>query len=272
MTQDKVLSTTVVYTVDPSAIPYSNCEAGVFIELLESKLGLSAKLPDVDLSRMQQLGMKTSDLDLNELYSAIFKSDEPRISFTNGKYTDGSSGDYIISHAIMGSENIAVEVQGETEICEKVCSIIYDSFSSAAGLKSNWSTVQSQIAMKSYRTRTESFIGNSTNMLLNPIISRIFDENLEMGAKFGAKMMSRSKYDEFEPAQDVVSIWSLNEVNVRVSTFNKTTGRNESANINIDVRAKDDIGRGVVIVHSELPYEDHLSFTDMLRTSLSDDS
>lgn len=272
MTKDKMLATTIIYTIDPVALSYSNCDVAVFIELLSSKLGLSVKLPDVDMDRMNSLGMNTHEIDLIKIYSAIFKSEEPRISFRNGSFSENSSVDYTITQVVLSSENLAVEVKAETDVCEKVCSIVYDAFCSASELKSNWNSIQPYIAMKSFRTKTESFIGNNANKLLNPVVAEVLGDNLEGGLSFGSKMMARSKYDSFKPERDVVAIWNLNEINIRVSIFSKVTGRNEISTINMDVRAKDDIGRGVLVIQSEMPYEDHLAFTEALRHSLSEQS
>lgn len=269
MIKDKILSTSVIYVMDPTALPYANVSAAKFISLMQEELGLSPKLPDVDMNKIRSFGISSESIDIVNLFDNIFKSDEPRIIFKDGKYRNNNDNDTLIKSVVMSSEHIALEVNKSTEEAERICKIVYNLFCTSGEFNFTWEKAQDSVALKSYRTKTESFLGANANALISAKLTEAINNNLDSGIMLGPKMISRSKYDDFQPSSNVVSIWNLNQFSIRFSIFNKTTGRTESSDIDIDVRAKDDIGRGVVVISSELSYEDHIAFTSLLRENLN---
>ena len=105
--------------------------------------------------------------------------------------------------------------------------------------------------------------------LVNANFAEYMTAQMNDGEQVGARMSAYSRYDDFKPSNDLVASWSFDDLVLKTHVFNKTTGRPETSSIRISTRTKDERGRGIVEISSQLPFDDHARFIQALVESLN---
>ncbi len=264
-------STSVVCTIAPRMLPFEHVDVNRLEAALHETYHLRYRRPTPgNLGVLMSLGLDTSKLTDENVMMLAAKAPEPRLVFENGRYPTGQSRFVAIEEVLFSRENIAAKVSGITALAELVIAEAFDIFWQASGAVKEWGSpeVQEQLQMISYQTSTKVDFEGDVRKIMNKSVCDYLDGALSGPDGLGAKMTSCSRYDAFKPSANLVSSWTFDELYFRVHTFNSVTGRSETSLVHIDTQTRDEHGRGIALVTTELPFDDHSAFVDSLISAV----
>ena len=259
-----IQSTTVVYTVHPSILPFSLVDPQRLVLLIHQRFGLNFRHPEYT-SSLKNLGIDPSNITEEGILQFLFRGSKPQISFENGRYSTGP--DFIlIEDLAFGRETIAATVKGITDVAELVISESFSIFWEAAGAPKRWDNRETQknIQLVSYRSVTDVELGFPSEMLLNIKLKEFLDSEIPKKCGIGVSMLPYSSYDKFSPNPNAVATWSFDRQIINVHVFDPINGINNTAQIDIDVTARGNRGRGVIELTTELPLDLHVKLAEQI--------
>ena len=217
--------------------------------------------------------MNPAKLDVLEQLKFLLNRDRPTVEFENGRFPVGPSNFVPITRLVFSGEMILAGVVGHTAVAELLVSESFEALWKAAGASKRWEDedVQHNIEMRSYGSATKVDLGFDPMQFLAPGVREYLEETIVNGEDpLGAAMGRRSAYDAFAPSKEVVCSLSLDELDFNVRTFNKRTGRSDELTVRFSVRTRDEAGRGVLTVITELPIDEHVRFVHGLVEAVAD--
>lgn len=259
-------TTTVTYTVNPQILPFPLVDPQQLKALLTQKYRLRYKPPAIDPVELQSLGIDATNLTEERLMSMALSMKSPTLLFVNGRYPTGPNTFVAIEEVAFTDEKISATVNGVSEVAEVVIADAFNLFWDSTGTARRWDTkeTQDEVQLKSHRTTTTVDLGADARNVLNPSVRRFLDDNVDRGEKFAPRMIAKSRYDSFKPSDHIISTWSLEELVTNVHAFDTTTGRPETSTLRFKTMTRDERGRGIIRVSSELPFDDHLKLIEAI--------
>lgn len=265
-----IVKSEVFLTMNPRLLPLRLVDPNKLSQILKDKYMLSFDPPDYDAETIQRLGIDPRTLSDENLLAITLRPPHSQANFKDGRFP-ASPRDFVdINRLGFSRENILVDVAGRTDVAEVVIAEVFEILWEASGVIKPWDSpeVQDNIQLKAYGTQTKVALGADANTLINNLVVKYLDESINKGKKFGASMGSYSSYDDFEADQTKTCVWTLDELKIKVHCLSQITGRLETADICFNVTTKDEQGRGIVDVSTQLPFDIHVRFVQDLVTSL----
>ena len=118
---------------------------------------------------------------------------------------------------------------------------------------------------KSFAYHTKTNLGGNLLYVFNEGVRQYLQN---AASDLGPQMTGLSAYDGFGPSSNVHTVLTLDELHFRASMFNLLTGRADSALLRLSVANKDEQGRGIIDVISQLPFDKHVEFLGGLIAAL----
>lgn len=248
----------VAFTIDPVMLPYSQMDFTLFRESLARAYNSKFKLPD--LSHLQKaLGTK-SLLAITEDQAAqlLLGLNDPTLIFENGRFPVSRNEVVTIPTIRLDDESVHVAVEGVSKIAELVVAEVVEAVWASTGVEKRWDEVKQHIQLVKYGTATKVDLGFPAERFLHPTLRRFFDEHVIGGQKFAAAMGALSARDSFGPSPSAEAIYNLDELHVNFHRFDSLTGRYERTALRFSTVTKDDARTGVVVISSQLPFDQHV--------------
>lgn len=261
-----VESTSVTYTFNPKILPFSLVDPKKLSENLKGKYKLRFKRPAIDPNVMKQLGIDPSNVTEDVMFTLLIDTEDPRLIFENGRYPTGPNSFVPIETVAFTDQNVLAKVSGVTEVAQVVIEDSFNLFWEASGGAKRWHSddIQDNVHLVSFRTTTKADVAGNVRGLLNGGLCDYLDKNVAKEVCLGARMSAYSRYEDFKPSENLAATWSFDELSIQVHVFNTITGRSETSVINIDTRFKDERGRGIVEITTDLPFDDHVKLVEAL--------
>ena len=133
----------------------------------------------------------------------------------------------------------------------------------------SWEEIEKNLQKKTFGTSTRVRLGFPPSQLLSPDFGKFIDEQVIAGPRYGRMMASRSDRDDFGPPQNSEESWFVDELQVMVSRYDKTSRTHENEIFRIGVGRKDFQGTDVVDIDSHLEFEEHVKFVEALIKQVS---
>lgn len=255
-------STEAFFIIAPTMLPYKQVVPERLFSILNGMYRLRFQTPESIVQAIREFSIDPSRLDLMGQLRFVLNSDDPTPVFDNGRFPVGTDDLVPISRLAFTGESILAGVSGHTEIAELLVAEAFEALWRAAGATKRWEDrdVQDSIQLKSYGTATKVNLGFDPMQLLSSNVREYFKLRILGEERLGAAMVARSSNDNFEVSHDVVCALSFDELHLKVRTFNQRTGRPDDATIKFSVRTRDEAGRGIIVIVTELSIEKHIDF------------
>jgi len=259
--------TETVVTLDRDILPYRVVDAGTLVGLLVSRFRLKLKSPEGLAEVMQQRGAEQARLGTEGVVKFLLSQEPVMLVFEDGRFPLEGGNFVAINSLVFATEHILANVSGHTAIGEVLVAEAFEALWEAAGGIKRWESrdVQDRIQLKSFGTVTKVDLGFNPLRLLAGDALAYFNQTIVEGPeRLGAAMVARSAYDNFAAPSDVACTLTLDELHLKVSVFDTRTGRQETARVRFSVASKDEQGRGIIDIVTELPLDKHVQFVQGL--------
>ena len=238
-------------------MPYRKVDGHKLASVLSERYGLSLVTPNF-LQQLEKVQARPSTEE-GGFVNLVMQRESPSLEFTGGRFPTGRASFIDIINLSFNEEIILAEVGGLTEVAETLIAETFEAIWRASGAARSWQSkeVQDNVQMKSFGTHTKVNLGFSPMKLFSKNIEEYLRESIK---EYGPSMIAVSKYDNFAPSHNVHAVLSLDELHFRVNVFNVVTGRAQSSIVRFSIVTKDEQGRGIIDVTSELPFDRHVAF------------
>ena len=208
-------------------------------------------------------------MNFTERLTAAWALPDANVEFMDGRLTT-QYGFVPIRSIYIDFEKIIVRVQGITSLAEAVAYEMIELLWRSAGVERKYSEIEESVRIKSYATSTNVDFGTSANHFLAESLQNLLADSFNQGGRFAGSFGPRSHRHDFEPAKNIASSVTLDELHLQVAQFDLDTGGTYTGMLRLSVAAKDDHGTGRIRAASHLPYEEHVQLLDALRVALLD--
>jgi hypothetical protein len=174
----------------------------------------------------------------------------------------------LISEISLNSQRVAARVSGTTTEAFHVCKLVLVALWASSDAEAEWEELALGVKRASYQTSTISRLPINMKNFFNPALTDFLDS--PDAKKFASQMGLRDLDPEaaqFSPNDFAVST-TMREVDIRLARFNVKTGFHEQSVLNIIPDSVWDSNVGALKISSELPYEDHVEYVNLLAKSL----
>ena len=267
-----IVDTSVTYVLSPALLPFGQLDGAKLKELLHTQYRLSFQPPEISLQQLGHLGVDPKRVTEDALFSYLLSLNEPQLIFRGGRYPTGPNAFVPIESLSFTSESIKARVAGVTDVADVVVADGFNLFWQAVGSPKKWDSAETRdlIQLVWYSTTTKADLGVAAERLLAPKLAAYLNNQLNDDTRLAARMSAYSRYDGFKPSQEVVATWSFDDITIQVHAFNRRTGRSETSKVGITTTTKDERGRGIVRIESQLAFDEHARFIQAIAESLRD--
>ena len=267
-----IVHSMVRITMHPNLLPYHIVNHDSFLDLVKNRFRLQLGRQGLGL---ENLPVDTNTLTDNQLVGLQMKrisaGEDTHISFWKGRFPLGPGNRFAGVNAVAFSrEQINVDVNDRSDIAEVIVAEMFEILWQSAGEAKVWNDpdVIKGIQAKGYVTCTKVNLGVAANELLDPKLAQFLKENIDAGEQFGPRMMRRTALDNFAPSNSSTNLWTFDHLVLKVHSQDKISGVGESSNIDFDVTARHEVGRGILDLETEMPFDDHVEFTRQLLAAV----
>lgn len=259
-------STEAMVTIDPKLLPYKKVNGQQLADEITQKYQLVLETPDI-VNQLIRVNAPNIPTDMGGRIELAMEQDSVSVEFVQGRFPTGGPDFVDINSLSFGSESIQANVSGLTDVAETLIAEAFEALWRASGAFKSWSSkdVSERIQMKTFATNTKTDFKKD--------LTSLFDESvryyLQSSANnLGPHMIGLSTHNGFGPSTQVKTVLTLDELHFRASTFNLLTGRSQIALLRFSVRTRDEQGRGIIDVMSQLPFDKHVEFLSGLIEAL----
>jgi hypothetical protein len=258
----------ITYIFRARALPFRQMDPQAFTQALREAYGLTLGRLDLSPLLTQIPREELARLSEREMLEHLVRTEGGQLTLTNGKFTQRNDF-YAINIVNIDFESIQVQVAGPTVVAEAVAQDVAEMVWAAVGVTKQWPAIESNLMLIGYGTSTRVNLPGGSHLLLNPGLWAFLQGNLNEGPAF-AKDLAATPAPAPGAAQtdQVVGVPTLDSVEIRIGILNLTTGSEEPASLEFDVRARSDHGSGRVRVTTQLAYERHVELLGALVEAL----
>lgn len=267
--EEAVLATTT-YVINPYWLPREYADLTSLVKELDEKLGL-----EVDDTEIKPFLAKAGNISGISPYDAlrILLDQNKTLAFKNGMLRfDNPVRTTPIPRVYFTTEKVSVTVVGSTTEAEWIAQKVVEELWFACGRQRAWNEIQSDagsVQMVGYQTVTRAHLGVNLEDLFSTNFRKFLDEVVEDPGSLG-KAMGLHTLDKTlqlsERQEAVLVVPQIHRIEIRVTVFNKLTGRYEDCDLSFDVSARNAMHQGVVTVSSELNDVNHTKLLNHLRS------
>lgn len=151
-------------------------------------------------------------------------------------------------------ESFAAAVIGSTTESTWVAQQVAEQLWAATGAERKWSELSNAVQRIGYKTTTKVRLGTSMENFFLPEFRDFVTEHIEASGSLGTRMGAQPFDKERAEAAttDTLTTADIHRIDMRVSHFNKISGRSEECDLVLNVTVRDDARRGMITVTSEL--------------------
>ena len=249
------------------SLPFAQTNAGHFIQTLKKELSLDPT---------SSLGNFLSRVDLSEI--SLKQLDD--LIPINMEFEDGSlkikrdgKEDYIqIPAASFSAPSVLnVSVYGNSADAEAVLGKVYECLNSAAGLNRQWAEGKKTIGFQKHTTISLETL----NCGLGNVLSKGLADSLIGAFKDESGLLANIGSLQIDPEtlkphpKKYIGAVKLEELQITVTRIDPTSGSTDKSTLRVSPHTKVDAGRGTYTVASALPYDEHIEFVKLLKSSLA---
>jgi hypothetical protein len=254
------------YTLDPSAIPLSELDAGEFCESLNRTFGL--ELAPIDYGPLLNVIPRDQLLAMDEaaVLQKLITVRGSVLKFENGRFP--LRNDFVpIRSMDVNFESVIVRVGGVTEVAEAVAQDVVDLMWKLSGSTKRWKDLESAVLLVGYATATRVQLSFPAEQLVSAALMDTLSGNLTQGINVAKRIGYETGPAKKGFSDNFVAIATLEDLTLEVSKFNPATGASNQSNLRFSVTARNDHGTGRIRVVSELKYEDHIALLNEIMSA-----
>jgi hypothetical protein len=253
------------YIVDPIAVPMLHANMQDFIERLDKRFRL--RFDDSDFRSLPSAG----EPNHAELMRLAAERNNPW-RFKDGMLRLEAPPRHtpVLSVSIT-YESFAAAVIGSTTESTWVAQQVAEQLWAATGAERKWSEFSNAVQRIGYKTTTKVRLGTVVENFFVPEFRDFITQHIEASGSLGTRMGAQPFDKERAEAvtTDTLIRVDIHRIEMRVSQFNKISGRSEECELVLDVGVRDDARRGVITFTSELDSLAHTELITKLRDALS---
>lgn len=237
----------IIYTIDPSWLPYELVDLDQFVSTLHELYGLKHKQKD---------GSEPTN-PLEALLQRQERADY--LEFDGGQFRISNREIIRIRAVRLTSESLHIILLGDGSIAEVIAADVIEALWQCAGTSKPWSEIKGAVQKISYGTATKVNLGIPLEEFLNPELVRFFDEQCLSGEKYALHMAPAFSIHNFQPSERLSSAYVVDDLNLLFNLQDPVSGESYRAKFQFQVTAKGEYGSGLCRVVSEMPYETHVN-------------
>jgi len=170
----------------------------------------------------------------------------------------------------IGGQRLSVIVAGTTAearwVAQQVISLLYASY----GIYFRWADFLSTVVLIGHQTVTRTHIGINHTDLLSDRFKDFMEGSLvepgSLGSKMGQHLFDGAMRSTEEGGR--ISVPQVNNIEMRLQSFYKTTGRSQESEISFGLFGRQDQNQGVLTITTELDSIAHIEFIKQLRSAI----
>lgn len=264
--QHEGLSARCSLSVRPEFVPLRQVSYDRLAEILSSQLSVSPNFSAL-LSRIPESQRKSFD-SFEEMSKFSVTNDEALVFSDGILRIKNLNKETIISDISVNSQTISATVSGTTTEAFYVCKLLFIALWASSQAEAEWDDLASGVHRASYRSSTLSRLPINMSDFFNPLLISFLREG---DGRSAATRMGLREIDsalaQFGEA-DFATSTIFREVDIRISRFNLRTGYHEESMLNIIPDSMWDSNVGALKISSELPFEDHVEYVNLLAEKL----
>jgi len=246
----------VLYTFLPAAIPLAQIDANVLNDSLRSLYKLQLAGPDFAPLLTKIPREQLAQMDETELLNRLIRDRRASLKWTDGSFP--LRDDFVPIRLVeVNFESIDVSVSGVSQVADVIAKEVMELLWQLAGSKRKFADLEYLLQLVAFATATRLNLGYQPECLLNPALMQFLDGNLAKGKRYASEM-GRIKFPREAEEGNTTAIAALDDLTIRVSRFNGTTGYAEDSEINFSVTTKSDYRTGRLLATTTLAYEKHV--------------
>jgi len=254
----------VKYTLPLKFIPLEHVDFTAFVRTMQEKWGMtldvrSLKVDPTVLHRLSDESKSNDEAFESAVMKQVLPDREISLVFRDGKYPLPQSEFVQILRVELNYESVLVSVAGIGQIAEAIAQEVLERLNTAAGADRPWSVLADEVLLVGHGTRTKVNLGSpdAFERMLSPQLLSFLSEEVVQGRQFGAHAGGYHSRHELGPPPDSQVVVALDDLALKISSFDVSTGSHRESNMWFSVRSRGDYRSGIVSISSELPYEIH---------------
>ncbi|TFF17191.1 hypothetical protein E3C22_24300 [Jiella endophytica] len=245
----------VVVQLSPRSIPYNALQHVDLITLFLSQYR----------SSFSRSSLIAPEMELATVINRLISAEQPLI-FEGGHYEHTEGETISIRSLRIMPQHISAEVFGTTRealfIVKKTLELLW----SSVGRERRWGEIMGDMGIVTYNTSTKVRLGVNLLDLLSDEFRKFLNETVS--GRFTKKMGTLGQISE-EIGSELIAIPHCREINIEISMFDRTTGKQEDMTLNLIPSTNFTRNTDDVLVLSELPFEVHVELVTELIAALS---
>jgi hypothetical protein len=246
----------VSISISPAAIPFQNLRDTDVLQ----------QIYDTFRSRFDPSTIKlpqgTTHLSESDLFFYLIQQKQP-IYFRGGFINFGEDSIVPISTLVFSDQSLSAEVYGTTKQAEFICKKLAEILWRSAGRERKWSEISNLVDIVSYSTSVIVKLKHPMKEFLSDKFQDFLRIDIESESGYGREMGALGQ-QKFSNGSGNSVVTSLRQLELDVSVFDRTSGRQESCRIEIIPHSSHDHNKGRIKAMSELPYDRHVEMLTRL--------
>lgn len=254
----------VRYTLPLKFIPLEHVDFTAFARTMQEQWGLtldvrSLKVDPTVLHRLADESRSDDEAFESAVMKQVLPDREISLVFRDGKYPLPQSEFVQILRVELNYEAVLVSVGGIGQVAEAIAQEVLERLNTAAGADRPWPLLAGEVLLVGHGTRTKVNLGSldAFERMLSPQLLSFLNSEVVEGRQFGAHAGGYHARHGLGPPPDSQVVVALDDLALKISSFDVSTGNSRESNMWFSVRSRGDIRSGIVSVSSELPYEIH---------------
>jgi hypothetical protein len=144
----------------------------------------------------------------------------------------------------------------------------------SSSLSLSWSNFVDKIEAEAHSTRTKAYLGVDLIDLFSHRFKDFVQNDLAKTDSLGTRMGTHPRDKRLRETEEgaIIVVPQIHGVEVRLSLFNKITGRSEDCELRLDIWDRRDYGQGILTITTELDSVLHTQLINQLRSTILDQS
>jgi hypothetical protein len=258
-----VESSEVIYYFFPSALPFRQLDLAAVSAALSSLYEVQIQGPDLSPLLKTLTLEQVMELNEEERMARLVRVTDVAIEWTNGKFP--LRDDYVPIRTIaITYEAVQIAVSGVSEVAEVIAKEVVELLWQLAGSKRKYADVEKHLKLVGYGTATRLELGYGPECLLNPKVMEFLDSNLSNGSRYAESMGIVPVRSGTETKRQVNAVAALDDLTLKVITFDPATGYAENCEIQFSIMGTADFKTGSLRARSAQPFEKHVDLLSNL--------
>lgn len=253
--------------IHPDALPLASVNPAALYEDIVSTYGCVFD----DSEIMLPANVPRSEVPVEDLFAMAVKK-RKGIQFNAGVLRlEGLSRITTIDKIGWGRQQVSAIVNGSTDeamfLCKNLCLAIWR----ANGVERRWEDIAPFCNYVGYESTIHVELPFPLSRLLSSEFRTFLKTDLGSDGKFGKSMRDRELIEEVHKKRlaEMSVVTHCRSINIIVTTFNEVTGEAEDHRLDFLLKARPEANRGLTIVHSELPIDEHVALVERLVEAIT---